>query len=129
MPIYRHAYATGLYARRRGNVRMSLEHLIEQADAAEPTGAVIVRAVRAYACLTDSGQWIEPVARVEFSSQSSPSAPPPSLQEPPGLSAPQSVAPSNGFGLPGSGISNRKQKLLESSVSDSKQTPEVVSNR
>ncbi|HEV2299722.1 MAG TPA: hypothetical protein VGR72_14545 [Candidatus Acidoferrales bacterium] len=76
-PIYRHAHATGLYARRRSNLRMSLEHLIEQADATECTGAVIVRAVRAYACLTDSGEWVEPASRVAYTSEFLPGTPPP----------------------------------------------------
>jgi hypothetical protein len=64
--IYRHAHATGLFLRRRRNLRSALERVIEYAGHSSTTinGIGIVRAVRAYACLTDTGEWIEPATRV-----------------------------------------------------------------
>lgn len=63
--LYRHAHATGLFAQRRRNVRFALENVIERADDVEViTAAGLVRAVRAYACLTDSGEWVEPASHV-----------------------------------------------------------------
>jgi hypothetical protein len=64
--IYRHARATGLYNQRGRNVRSALERVIEYAGHGSVTinGIGIVRAVRAYACLTDTGEWIEPATRV-----------------------------------------------------------------
>jgi len=66
--LYRHAHATGLFAQRRRNVRFALESLIERSDEIEMTAAGLVRAVRAYASLTDSGEWVEPASRVIVSS-------------------------------------------------------------
>jgi len=65
--IYRHAHAMGLFARRRGNVRSVLEHLIEQAEHAPVTGQTIINAVRALTCLQDDGRWVEPPRRVIYS--------------------------------------------------------------
>jgi hypothetical protein len=64
--IYRHARATGLYKQRGRNVRSALERVIEYAGHGSTTVTAIgiVRAVRAYACLTDTGEWIEPATRV-----------------------------------------------------------------
>jgi hypothetical protein len=80
--MYRHARAAGLYERRRHNVRAVLEHLLEGVDGVEPTPMSIVSAVRAYACLTDSGGWVEPTKRLllttsHVSKDSSPPAAPP----------------------------------------------------
>jgi len=66
--IYRHAQATGLYAQRRRNVRFVLENILERSDEVEITASALVRAVRAYASLTDSGEWVEPASRVIVSS-------------------------------------------------------------
>ncbi|HUJ31214.1 MAG TPA: hypothetical protein VLY23_08040 [Candidatus Acidoferrum sp.] len=68
--VYAHARATGLYARRRDNVRHSLEHIIEQAATAKVTADAVIRAVRAYTCITDEGKWVEPAAHVIVSSGS-----------------------------------------------------------
>jgi hypothetical protein len=64
--LYRHAHAAGLYERRRHNIRAVLDHLLESADGVEATPMSIVAAVRAYACLTDSGAWLEPAKRVLY---------------------------------------------------------------
>jgi hypothetical protein len=58
--IYRHAHATGLFARRSRNLRLALEHLIENAERARPTAAGVVQAVRAYARINSAGKWVEP---------------------------------------------------------------------
>lgn len=62
--LYRHAHATGLFAQRRRNVRFALENIIERSDEVEVTAVDVVRAVRAYASLTDSGEWVEPASRI-----------------------------------------------------------------
>jgi hypothetical protein len=66
--IYRHAHATGLLRARRRNLRCVLEHILEDAMRVQVTSDSIVRAVRAYTCLTDDNRWVEPTARVVFSS-------------------------------------------------------------
>ncbi|MFZ0737909.1 MAG: hypothetical protein WBL70_19070, partial [Candidatus Acidiferrales bacterium] len=62
--LYRHAHATGLYARRRRNLRYALEQLIEHADRAVVSGDCIIRAIRAYSRVTSDGHWIDPPNRV-----------------------------------------------------------------
>jgi hypothetical protein len=70
--IYRHAHATGLLAARRRNLRCVLDHILEDATGIRATSDSIIRAVRAYTCLTDDNKWIEPATRVIVSA-----APPP----------------------------------------------------
>lgn len=62
--IYRHARAAGLFERRRATVRSALEPIIEQAANVSVTAESLIRAVRAYCSINDSGQWIEPAAHV-----------------------------------------------------------------
>ncbi|MHB8412380.1 MAG: hypothetical protein ACYDDI_10610 [Candidatus Acidiferrales bacterium] len=62
--IYRHAHATGLYQQRRHDLRSPLEKIIERSDEAEVRASDVIQAIRAYACLNDSGEWIEPASRV-----------------------------------------------------------------
>jgi hypothetical protein len=73
--LYRHAHATGLFAQRRRNVRFALENIIERSVEVEITAAGLVRAIRAHASLTDSGEWVEPASRVIVSSGAAPSKP------------------------------------------------------
>jgi hypothetical protein len=73
--IYRHAHATGLFDRRRGHLRSILEHVMERAEGARVTADTVIRALRAYTCLTDSGRWVEPPTHVIFS-MNRPGAPP-----------------------------------------------------
>jgi hypothetical protein len=73
--LYRHAHATGLLAARRRNLRCVLEHILEDATRVDVTGDAIVRAVRAYTCLTDDNKWVEPATHVIVSPGSTP--PPP----------------------------------------------------
>lgn len=56
--IYRHAHAKGLFQRRRRNLRLALEPLIEQANTVEATAGSVIRAVRTYTHINDSGNWI-----------------------------------------------------------------------
>ncbi|MGH9776376.1 MAG: hypothetical protein ACRD50_15700 [Candidatus Acidiferrales bacterium] len=62
--VYRHAHAAGLFARRKLNLACSLEHLIERASGVELTATALVRAVRAYASLNETGGWVEPTKRI-----------------------------------------------------------------
>jgi hypothetical protein len=66
--IYRHARATGLYQRRRENLRFAAELIIEHADQAQPTPDAILRAIQICARLNSSGDWVEPPKRVIFTS-------------------------------------------------------------
>jgi hypothetical protein len=58
--IYRHAHATGLASRRRENAYSVLDSIVEQVDDVQVTGSIILRAMRAYSCLTSKGRWINP---------------------------------------------------------------------
>jgi len=62
--IYRHAHATGLYEQRRQDLRSPLEKIIERSDEVEVRASDVIQAIRAYACLNDSGEWVEPASRV-----------------------------------------------------------------
>jgi hypothetical protein len=91
--IYTHARATGLYQRRRENLRFAAELLIEHADQAQPGPDTILRAIHTCAHLTGSGAWVEPIKRVIFSSGNNivvtePNSAPQSLPE----SSPQQIA-------------------------------------
>jgi hypothetical protein len=66
--IYRHARATGLYQRRRENLRFAAEILIEDVDQSRPGPDTILRAINTCARLNDRGQWVEPVKHVVVSS-------------------------------------------------------------
>ena len=67
--IYRHARTHGLYERRRENLRFAAELLIEHADQAQPDANIILRAIRACACINGCGVWVEPARRVIVSSR------------------------------------------------------------
>jgi hypothetical protein len=80
--IYRHARAMRLFPLRRRNLRSALEFLIERAHQAHITPMGVIKAVRAYACLTDEGEWIEPPTHVVVSSGTRPAAEAPRLPAP-----------------------------------------------
>ncbi len=63
----RHAHAFDLYAKRKQNLRSSLEHIIERGVETQITGDTFLRALKAYVCLTDDNQWVEPATHVVFS--------------------------------------------------------------
>jgi len=67
--IYNHVNATGLRARRAQERRSVLELILQKAEHARVTGDTIIRALRAYSCLTDDGHWTEPESRVVFTYQ------------------------------------------------------------
>lgn len=58
--IYRHAHATGLFERRRRNVRVVLEKLLERvSEVVEINGSVIVQAATALAKINAAGHLVE----------------------------------------------------------------------
>jgi hypothetical protein len=57
--LYRHAHATGLFPKRRKNVRTALEKIIERASEVKANAAAVVSAVQAYAKINSQGQWID----------------------------------------------------------------------
>ncbi|MFY9532104.1 MAG: hypothetical protein WBC04_21500 [Candidatus Acidiferrales bacterium] len=65
--VYRHAHALGLFALRKRKLRSALEFVIESADRVQPTAAGPVCAIRAYARITDDGEWIDTPKHVIFS--------------------------------------------------------------
>jgi hypothetical protein len=62
--IYRHAHATGLFARRRLNLRGLMERIAERVSEVPITAAAIIRAARAIAHINDAGEWIDPPTRI-----------------------------------------------------------------
>jgi hypothetical protein len=60
--FYRHAHATGLFARRRREFARVLEDILEcvEHSTLEETADVIIRAARVYAHLDENGNWVEP---------------------------------------------------------------------
>ena len=62
--LYRHAHATGLYAKRQGRLRTVLDRILESVDDANISGDCIIRAVRAYSCLGRDNRWTEPPTRL-----------------------------------------------------------------
>ena len=62
--IYRHARALGLFEQRGARTRRNLEFVMEQAETVTATASDVIRAVRAYSCLTEDGRWTEPAKRI-----------------------------------------------------------------
>jgi hypothetical protein len=85
--LYRHAQATGLTRRRKGNVCSILDSMIEQVASVPITGSTILRAIRAYSCLKTDGDWVEPTTRVIFRRYKHPAPPASSLQRREALAA------------------------------------------
>lgn len=98
--IYRHARATGLYQRRRENLRFAAELLIEHADQVKPSPDAILRAIQICARLSGQGEWVEPAKHVIFSSNANAAAPEPEPEsqaeareeEPPNRQLPTSIS-------------------------------------
>ena len=57
--IYRHAHATGLYHRRRKNLRFVLDSILQSADHVSINAMDVITAVRTYAHVNDDGEWVE----------------------------------------------------------------------
>jgi len=66
--IYRHAQALGLTAQRVENAYAALDLIVEKVEDAHVTGHTIIRAMRAYSCLTPKGRWVELPKRVIYES-------------------------------------------------------------
>jgi len=63
--IYRHAHATGLFARRDNNLRFALGNFIERVNEIQVvTPGAIVQAIRAYTRISKTGEWIEPPRQI-----------------------------------------------------------------
>lgn len=140
--LYRHAHATGLFAQRRRNVRFALENVIKRSVEVEITAAGLVRAIRAYASLTDSGEWVEPASRVIVSSGTAATPGSVSLTSPAAPSRPEAapiamlMPESSVVSEPSTTAQNHQvhQVLihcpeLDTDVTHTKQTEEVDPNR
>jgi hypothetical protein len=57
--LYRHVHALNLFAKRRRNVTMALEKIIERVEFVDVNASAIVSAVKAYAKINSSGQGVE----------------------------------------------------------------------
>jgi hypothetical protein len=79
--IYRHAQALGLTAQRVENACAALDLIVEKVEDAHVTGHTIIRAMRAYSCLTPKGRWVELPKRVVYESVRK-SPPQPAPREP-----------------------------------------------
>ncbi|MFZ0084988.1 MAG: hypothetical protein WA211_01260 [Candidatus Acidiferrales bacterium] len=124
--IYRHARATGLLARRRLSIRDSLEYIVERGYDVMPSADAVIRAVRACSRINDSGEWVDPPARVSHSSD---------VQRHTSSDVrAKLLLPDDLPRLPAAidverAISNRHTPRLQSGVSSSKQTAAVRANR
>jgi hypothetical protein len=137
--LYRHAHATGLFAQRRRNVRFALEEVIERSVEVETTAAGLVRVIRAYASLTDTGEWVEPASRVIVSSGTAANPGSVSLTSPAIPSRPEAapiamlMPESSVVSEPSTTAQNHQVLIhnpeLETDVTHTKQTEEVNPNR
>jgi hypothetical protein len=66
MNIYRHAYALGLFEKRRRNLRAVLERIVERVDEVEVNAAAVISAVQALAKINIQGQWVERTGQVNL---------------------------------------------------------------
>jgi hypothetical protein len=57
--IYRHARALKLFKQRNLTLRSSLEFVIEQSERIVPSAEGLVKAIRAYSRINESGEWID----------------------------------------------------------------------
>lgn len=62
--LHRHLNAMGLISSRRNNLQLILDRILERGAEKPISGDVIIRAVRAQACLTDDCRWVEPERKV-----------------------------------------------------------------
>lgn len=115
--IYNHARATGLDVRRRENIRLAAEKILERVDEiGTPSAMDIIRAVRTLACINERNQWVEPPKTRVIVYHT----------EPASVSACSPLATDH---CPPP-LSNRQNPPeLETHVTHTKQTPATVSNR
>ena len=69
--LYRHAHATGLFARRERNLRRALGHVIEQAGRVEVNADSIIRAVKIFTHINAHGSWVQPPTHIIYHSADS----------------------------------------------------------
>ena len=80
--IYRHAHASGLFARRANTIRLALSPIIERAMTVEVTADSVVRAIELLARLNGDGHLINAPKYVIHHSSRPTTAPPDALQQP-----------------------------------------------
>jgi len=76
--IYRHAQALGLTAQRVENACAALDLIVEKVEDAH--SHTIIRAMRAYSCLTPKGRWVELPKRVIYETVRKSPAPEPAAK-------------------------------------------------
>jgi hypothetical protein len=74
--IHRHARAYGLVRHRRENILSALDTIVERSAEARVTADSVIRAIRAYSCITESGRWVEPPPASSSASCALPRNPP-----------------------------------------------------
>jgi hypothetical protein len=57
--VYGHVGAFGLLEKRKKNVRVALEKIIERAGEVEVTASAVVAAVQAFAKINTAGEWVD----------------------------------------------------------------------
>jgi len=62
--IYRHARAAGLFERRRRNVGLALQHMIEKAGNLAVTPESVIHAIHALSRLDETGRWNDAIQKV-----------------------------------------------------------------
>lgn len=65
--IYRHAHATGLFAKRDRNIRRALGRIIHEADRITVTSDSVIRAAKMLTHINTRGAWVNPPTHVIFS--------------------------------------------------------------
>ncbi|HEV2298821.1 MAG TPA: hypothetical protein VGR72_09925 [Candidatus Acidoferrales bacterium] len=69
--VYRHAHATGLFAKRRLNLRFAMERIVERVNEVPVTASSVIRAARAITRINDEGQWVDPPSHLVIHRQDS----------------------------------------------------------
>jgi hypothetical protein len=64
--VYRHAHATGLFAKRTRNIRAALEKIIEKAGEVQVNASAVVSAVTAYSRINAAGQMVDRAGRQDL---------------------------------------------------------------
>lgn len=72
--LHRHLRAAGLLSRRHENLRSALDRILERGVERPISGTTIIRAVKAYTCLTDDNRGVEPGKRVVHVTKAMPEA-------------------------------------------------------
>jgi len=131
--IYRHARATGLYQRRMHNLRDWAALVASRAENTTPSGATVLKAIRASSLINEMREWLEPPKRViHYAVVGEPPMVLSALAERSQSDRALPVAPDSSNEQSESNdneISNRHLGRLESHVTSRKETEEVLSSR